>query len=195
MAVLLGPHISAKETVPHRSPPVTMTRAELEAELLRHHTDSLGWALSCCDWDRAEAEDVLQTSYLRVLDGSASYAGRSSVRTWLFGVIRHAAAERRRARARRAYLPLRLGDAAEPPDPTPGADTAVSRAEDAARLVAALASLPARQREVLHLVFYEQVTIAEAAEVMRVSIGSARTHYERGKARLRVLLHPAEALP
>ena len=56
---------------------------------------------------------------------------------------------------------------------------------DAARLRGELAALPARQREVLHLVFYGGLSIREASEVMKVSLGTARTHYERGKSRLR----------
>jgi DNA-directed RNA polymerase specialized sigma24 family protein len=40
----------------------------------------------------------------------------------------------------------------------------------------------------LHLVFYQDMSIADAAEVMEISVGSARTHYERGKARMRVIL-------
>jgi RNA polymerase sigma-70 factor (ECF subfamily) len=162
-----------------------IARADVEAELERHHADCFAWAMACCGRDRTEAEDVLQMSYLKVLDGRAVFARRSSLKTWLFGVIRRTASEHRRWRALRRF---RSGALAGRVDPSPDAATAVADSESAARLVGALATLTARQREVLHLVFYQDLTISEAAGVLGVSIGTARTHYERGKQRLRELL-------
>ena len=132
---------------------------------------------------------MLQDSYVKVLEGRAVFGGRSSFRTWLFGVIRRTAAEHRRrrllARLRLVAAPHALAGVV---DPSPDGATALVREESARRLVEALATLPRRQEEVLHLVFYQQLTIEEAGEVMGVSVGTARTHYERGKRRLRRLL-------
>ncbi len=162
-----------------------IARANVESELERHHADCFAWAMACCGRDRTEAEDVLQTSYLKVLDGRAVFASRSSLKTWLFGVIRRTAAEHRRWRALQRFRSTSLTDRA---DPSADPATVVVHSESAARLVGALATLTTRQRQLLHLVFYQDLTIAEAAGVMGISIGTARTHYERGKQRLRDLL-------
>jgi RNA polymerase sigma factor (sigma-70 family) len=175
-----------------------LARREMEAELERHHADCHGWALGCCGGDRHEADDVLQSSYLKVLDGRAAFDGRSSFRTWLFAVVRRTAAEHRRRRLLRRLWPLHAegdGGPPEPADPAPDAAAAVGHAETSERLRRALSALPRRQRELLHLVFYEELSISEAAEVIGVSIGSARTHYERGKRRMRELLGTTERDP
>ncbi len=164
-----------------------MQRTELEAELERIHEASFGWTLACCRWDRSEAEEVQQEAILKVLDGRARFDGRSSFRTWLFAVIRRTAAERRRRAAVRGLLLARWGRGR--PEPVPAdPEREAARSAESRSLAAGLAALPARQRQVLHLVFYQDLSIREAAEVIGVTLGTARTHYERGKRRLRVLL-------
>ena len=82
-----------------------MDEVELRRQLERVHAECFGWAMACCRRDRDDAEEVLQTVYLKVLDGRARYDGRSTFRTWLFGVIRlTAASERRKAWLRRLLL-------------------------------------------------------------------------------------------
>ncbi len=147
--------------------------------------------MSCCGRDRDLASDVLQEVYWKVLSGKARFDGRSSLRTWLFGVIRFTALEQRRVLSLR-WLRSRPQEDAKDADDTaaegPSPSESVADRQRAARLEAALAKLPARQREVLHLVFYEGLSLAEAAAIMTVSLGTASQHYDRGKARLHDLL-------
>ncbi|MDQ6894016.1 MAG: RNA polymerase sigma factor [Acidobacteriota bacterium] len=157
-----------------------MTPGEIETELEAHHRAGFAWSLACCGRDREEAEDVLQTSYLKILDGRAEFAGRSSFKTFLFGVIRKTASEsRRRRRSAELFLGRPERIAPPPPEPVP---------EERLALLRALARLPRRQREVLDLVFYVGMTVEEAGRVLGVSAGSARAHYDRGKRRMARIL-------
>lgn len=156
------------------------------------HPDAFGWALHCCAGDHARAEDVLQNAYLKLAQQRTLHDGRSSFKTWWFGVIRLTAYEEfRRLRYRESLLGrLLLHFGASEQDPSPSPARKMELDERTAELRRCLAQLPARQAEVLHLVFYQDLTLNEAAEVLRVSLGSVRQHYERGKARLRSLLQP-----
>lgn len=161
-----------------------MEISELKAELEKLHTASFGWALSCCRQNRSDAEEVLQMVYLKILQGKAVYRGESKLQTWLFAVIRKTAISERRKQLWRSLNSI--------VNPNISADIEIEsefdRSEMQRRFQVALAQLPARQRETLHLVFYQDLSLSEAADVMNVSVGSARRHYERGKKRLREAL-------
>lgn len=162
----------------------------LEREIEKLHDASYGWALACCGFRRDEADDVLQTAYLKVLDGRARHDGRSSVKTWLFAVIRNTAADSRR-RGWMGILGLGRMVAATPAaESAPAPDRAAQDRQRRDRLRGGLAALPQRQREVLDLVFFHDLTVEEAARVMGVSVGSARVHYDRGKRGLAGRLGP-----
>jgi RNA polymerase sigma-70 factor (ECF subfamily) len=162
-----------------------MDSAELRNELVTLHRESYGWALACCSRDATEAENVLQTVYLKVLAGKARFNGRSAFKTWLFAVIRNTAADfRRREWLRRLRLNNRSEDVTSAASRS-GFEEAIYQTEIQSLLRRWLEALPRRQQEVLQLVFYHDLSLAEAAEVMRVSTGSARTHYERAKKQLR----------
>jgi RNA polymerase sigma factor (sigma-70 family) len=164
-----------------------MVPTELVKEIERLHESAFGWARACCDGRSEEAEDVLQTTYLKILDGRAVFEGRSAVRTWLFGVIRRTAAEHRRRWVARRLRSLR--ESGNPAGPAPASpDDILASSDEAQHLNRALVQLSRRQRQVLHLVFYEDLTVEQAADVMDVSVGSARAHYHRGKERVRRLL-------
>jgi RNA polymerase sigma-70 factor (ECF subfamily) len=156
-----------------------MEISELKAELEKLHPASFGWALSCCRRNAAEAEEVLQTVYLKILQHKAVFRGESKLQTWLFAVIRKTAISERRKQWLRTIVPGTTLEA------TRELESEFERSEMQRRFQRALSKLPARQRETLHLVFYQDLSLSEAAEVMNISLGSARRHYERGKKRLR----------
>ena len=129
---------------------------------------------------------MLQASYLKLLDGQARFDGRSSLKTFLFGVIRRTAAEQRRRRALHGLWLARWGRTADGDGvQAAGTEPPVDRLR---RLDTALARLPRRQREVIELRLQHEMTIEEAAGALSISIGSARVHFARAKERLRRLL-------
>ena len=83
-----------------------MEISEFKAELEKLHQTSFGWALNCCAYDRADAEEVLQTVYLKILQGKAIYRGESKLRTWLFAVIRKTAISERRKHVLRSLITI-----------------------------------------------------------------------------------------
>lgn len=165
-----------------------MNDADLRARLEALHSECFGWSLACCMRDRDDAEEVLQMAYLAVLQGQARYDGRSAFRTWLFGVIRLTAASLRRRRWLRRLLLDRNAHRVDGPAEHQSIETALIQRDRAARLERALEQLSVRQQRVLQLVFYHGLTVDEAALTLGISVGSARTHYARGKARLAALL-------
>jgi RNA polymerase sigma factor (sigma-70 family) len=162
--------------------------AELAEQLEALHPHSFGWAMACCGRQREEAEDVLHDVYVKVLGGEARFGGRSALKTWLFGIIRRAAMNRRRTQRLRALLGVRHARRIDGPAPASLPDDDAVTADRRARTRHALARLARRQSEVLELVFYHDLTIEEAARIMDVSVGSARVHYHRGKRCMAALL-------
>jgi RNA polymerase sigma-70 factor (ECF subfamily) len=158
-------------------------------ELEQLHAQCFSWALTCVRGQRSEAEDVLQMTYLAIIEGRARFDGASSLKTWIFAVIRNQSRSRSR-QIRYALQSLsRIAAFADDEQASGDLDAQTDR------IVAALHALPTRQREVLDLVFYRGLAIAEAATVLGIALGTARVHYERGKAALRLQLDASERSP
>lgn len=160
-----------------------MDRETLEQQLRELHKDSWGWALCCSDGQFDLAEDALQIAYSKALTKAQSFRGESSFRSWLFGIIRFTVKEQQRdlKRWNKHHRSLPLTD----PTTHPSASSSLETQELRERLQSHLRTLSPRQQEILHLVFYQDLTLEEAAAIMDLSIGSARTHYHRGKDALK----------
>lgn len=161
----------------HAEPDVPITD-DFKNQLAALHDAAFAWAVRCSGGDWHEGEEVLQSVYLKIVEKRAVFREESTLKTWLFGVIRHTALERRRKRIRQRFL---LFQWSESEKNTTVHESSGENDERQARVSAALESLSKRQREVLELVFYHEMTVEQAAAVLEIGVGSARTHYHRGK--------------
>lgn len=135
--------------------------------------------LLCGDWHRAE--DLTQLAMLRLYvvwprlsrrDALDGYARRVVVRTFL--------AENRRSRWRREQLT----------DDLPEVATATEDSTERLLVVRALAAVPPRQRAVLVLRYWNDMSVGEVADALGCSVGTVKSQAARGLATLRQRLGP-----
>lgn len=133
--------------------------------------------------DLDEAEEVMIDALAVVASGTSRFDGRSSFRTWLFSIARKLAASR--VRRRRFFLePLR--DQADEELPPPDFDILAEERNRA--LYQALNRISPDYRQVLYLLYFEEMEIEEAARVMRKSVRQVYNLSYRGKQALREML-------
>ncbi|MBT8099699.1 MAG: RNA polymerase sigma factor [Gammaproteobacteria bacterium] len=153
------------------------------------HSQVFGWALSRCNYERATAEDLMQQAYVELLSGNARFDNKSSLKTFVFSIVQNLAKSRYRRLANRFRLLQQFA-----PLPQAGIVNENPGAADSKDLWRVVKALPARQRDIIELVFLGDMTIAEAAAVMGVSVGTGRVHYDRAKKALRARLADAAEL-
>lgn len=160
-----------------------MTALEMQNNLAKWHSESFGWALRCSAGDHSMAEDALQTVYLKILEGRAVFKGKSSFRTWLFSVIRFTVIDaQRKQKSHRKQMEV-VQTELQRQSSTAAAEMPAEA--DLKEFKKVLNSLSEKQSEVLQLVFYHDCSLTEAAEIMKITVGSARKHYARGKENLK----------
>ncbi|MEU8788810.1 sigma-70 family RNA polymerase sigma factor [Streptomyces sp. NPDC048643] len=152
-----------------------------------------------------DAEDLVQETFLRAWRAREGYAGKASVRTWLYRIATNACLDLQRRTARRPQryepLPGMNHGSAEPParvtwlQPYPDEDLpsaeeqpdalAVSRETLELVFLAAVQHLPARQRAVLVLRDVLGLSAAETAEALEMTVASVNSALQRARPTLR----------
>ncbi|MBI4670531.1 MAG: RNA polymerase sigma factor [Chloroflexi bacterium] len=152
---------------------------ELAQPLLRYLERYVG--------DRAVAEDLWQETLVRMDKGLASFAGRSSIKTWAFAIASRVAADYFRAPERRTRI-VELDEATELLDP---------EREIAERLVGdemnqcvrqVIDSLPDTYRAALILHDLEGLSAEQTAEICECSVATAKIRIHRARQRLKAAL-------
>src|SRR5579884_3331411 len=138
---------------------------------------------------RELAEEILQDTLVAVWKSASQFEGRSSVQTWLIGIARRQAHNT----LRRRKLPLADESEMEgliAPDPEPEDFTLANIARD--ELVEAFRKLAPAHREVLVLIFLQELSYQETATILNVPIGTVKSRLSNAKRALRTLLDARE---
>lgn len=138
-----------------------------------------------------EAADLSQEIFLRVFRHLGGFAGRSSLKTWIYRIALNHCRGRLAGRHRWSFLRLfEEGEVtSEPlPDLSRGPAELAEAAEDGLRIEEGLRHLPVEFREAVVLRDLEELSYEEIAEILGIRIGTVRSRIARGRDRLRTWL-------
>jgi RNA polymerase sigma-70 factor (sigma-E family) len=153
------------------------------ASLHRDHYRSLVRLASLLVEDLGTCEELVQDAFVAVLSRSAAVREPARAPAYLrSAVLNGARSHLRRGAVRRRPRPSEAVEEQRSPE----SSTLV--ADEHAAVLAALRSLPDRQREVLALRYYLDLTEAEIAATLGIAPGTVKTHAQRGLAALHVAL-------
>jgi len=171
--------------------------------LMRRHNQALYRTARSIVRDDAEAEDIVQESYLLAYRNAASFRGDASPATWLTRIVVNEANGRLRRTRRRARI-VQLVPGIGPDDPAdPGdaggidADTdnqgarpdeQALRAEARRLIEARIDALPGRLRTVFVLRAVQDLSVEETASLLGIPEATVRSQFFRARAQLREAL-------
>ena len=131
--------------------------------------------------NREDADDLVQDTLERAWSRAGLWQGVGDMRTWLFSIMHNLHVDA----LRRGRL-----DTVDLDEQTPEVPVAATQGQALAVRdpAAALAALPAEQRDVLLLIALEGVAYADAARTLGIPIGTVMSRLSRGRERLRLLI-------
>ena len=144
------------------------------AELARAYAPAIYRLAYARTGSRADAEDIMQEVFVRLLRAGPDFADRAHARAWLLRVAANCANDWFRAPWRRREGPLT--DSLPAPEYEDGG------------VVEAVLALPAKYRTAVHLYYYEELSVAEIAKITGKSESAVKSRLFRARAMLREAL-------
>jgi RNA polymerase sigma factor (sigma-70 family) len=142
----------------------------------------------------SEADDIVQDAFIKSYLKLDQFDEGRSFRAWLLAIVANEARNRRRSAGRRAAVTLRIALSADAQAVDVAADP--SRAYEAdelrRRLAAAVGRLPRRDREIVALRYFAELSEAETAQALRCPVGTVKSRLSRALRRLRTEMVESE---
>ena len=144
------------------------------AELARAYAPAIYRLAYARTGSRADAEDIMQEVFVRLLRTRPDFADRAHARAWLLRVAANCANDWFRAPWRRRGGPV--------------TDSLPSPEHEDGGVVEAVLALPAKYRAAVHLYYYEELSVAEIAKITGKSESAVKSRLFRARAMLREAL-------
>lgn len=135
--------------------------------------------------DPFQCADILHEVFLDVWAGAGRFEGRSSVKSWVFGIAYRKVMDHFRKQGRFTTDE----DLPEQEDDSPDALTCIAATQDAAHVRACLQGLKPDHRSAIELTFFEDLGYREIAEILEVPEGTVKTRVFHAK---KLLMHCLE---
>jgi len=149
------------------------------AELVKRHQSKLRYSLrQITGWDHALADDLAQETFIKAYKSLHQFRGDAQFFTWLYKIAYHCFLAHRRSL--KPEEPLE--DESDLPDAGHDPGMAADLHRDLAR---AMLALTPEQRMALHLHLHRELTHEEIAEIMDCPLGTAKSHIQRGREKLK----------
>lgn len=161
-------------------------------ELMRTYTGLAHRAAFLVTRDAAEADDAVQTAFIKAYYALERFHRGAAFRPWLLKIVTNEARNRVRSSARVAGMRLRLAHSSPSGDATPSPEGEVLAGETRAALAAAVDSLPAKQRLAVTYRYFLGLSEAETAAALGWPPGSVKSRLSRALTRLKVVLEREE---
>lgn len=158
-----------------------MDKQEAE-QLIEAYADAVYRLAYARTGSREDAEDVTQETFLRLVRTGPRFRDGEHGRAWLLRVAMNCAADLHRSAWRRRTRPLEEAK-----------HLAISPEEPGNGVMEAVLALPERYRAVVHLYYYEELSVAEIAAILGKREGTVNTRLCRARAMLRAKLEEEEA--
>jgi RNA polymerase sigma-70 factor (ECF subfamily) len=129
-----------------------------------------------------EAADLTQRTFSRIWQALPTFAGRSSLSSWMHGIAHHVHVDWRRANHRTEPRSDEWWSTCASADPTP--DETAARSDLAANLFAWVDALEAEVRDTVHLHYYQELTLQETADALGVATSTVKYRLRQGLAQL-----------
>jgi RNA polymerase sigma-70 factor (ECF subfamily) len=162
-------------------------QAALRALLMRHQVRVFRF-IERMVRNEAVAEELTNEVFLEVWRNAGSYEGRSSASTWVLSIAHHRAASALRKRREESWNEdeaLKLSDTGDDPEVT------VQKTDKGALLRKCMGALSAEHREIIDLVYYHEMSIAEISAAIGIPENTVKTRMFYARKKLAELLKAA----